>query len=259
MAMAALQECGFKARPIKLLLQSDEETSSMGSNKTTIGFMCKKSENCIAFLNAEGYDKGNVTVARKGISRYTFEVAGKSVHSARCYNGASAITEAAHKIIELEKMKDFDGLTCNCGIISGGTAENTVPGKCIFTADIRFKDMAEMQEADKIVDAIASKSFVEGTSCSVTLKSRRCAMEKTEQNFELLERINKIYTENNLPALEPKTRNGGSDAADLTAYGLPCLDSLGVEGGEIHQRGEWAYIASLAESAKRLASVAYCI
>ncbi len=30
------------------------------------------------------------------------------------------MTEAAHKTIELEKMKDGEGLTCNCGVFGGG-------------------------------------------------------------------------------------------------------------------------------------------
>ena len=39
-------------------------------------------------------------------------------HSSTCYEkSASAILEAAHKIIELEKMKENDGITCNCGVI----------------------------------------------------------------------------------------------------------------------------------------------
>lgn len=259
MAMAALQECGFKSRPIKLLLQSDEEISSKTSNKTTVQFMAEKSKDCIAFLNAEGHNAGKVTIIRKGISRYLLEVTGKAAHSSRCYNGVSAVTEAAHKIIELEKMKDEHGLTCNCGIISGGTAENTVPETCTLTADIRFNDNEAMNQADRIVEEIANKSFMVGTTCRVTLKSRRPAMELTDKNIELLDKINKIYKENGLPVLEKNKSTGGSDAADMTSYGIPCLDSFGTEGGNIHSRNEWAKLSSLVESAKRLASVAYCI
>ena len=53
-------------------------------------------------------------------------------------------------------------------------------------------------------------------------------------------------------------RKGGSDAADVTVSGTPCIDSLGVDGDFIHNPGEFGYIQSLAESAKKLAVITYC-
>lgn len=259
LAMAALEDVGFKGRPVKLLLQSDEENSSRFSKKSTVDFMCQKSENCVAFLNGEGWERGTVTLTRKGIRRYQLEVTGKTVHSAVCPTGSSAIREAAYKIIELEKMKNADGLTCNCGLISGGTAENTVPEKCSFTADIRFTRQEELLEAEKRINEVAARSYVDGTTCKVTLKSNRVAMVRTDRNIELLEKLNVIYETNGLQVLKPKHNNGGSDAAEVTAYGLPCLDSLGTMGGGIHDRSEWAYLWSLANSAKMLAAAAYCL
>ena len=32
------------------------------------------------------------------------------------------IADAAHRILEIERFKDDSGVTCNCGLISGGTA-----------------------------------------------------------------------------------------------------------------------------------------
>lgn len=259
LAMAALEDIGFKRRPVKLLLQSDEENSSRFSKKGTVDFMCQKSENCIAFLNGEGHTAGHATITRKGIHRYLLEITGKTVHSAECTSGSSAICEAAHKIIELEKRKNPQGLTCNCGLISGGTAENTVPERCSFTADFRFSNREEMLEAEKLVDEVAAMSYIDGTSCKVTLKSSRVAMERTERNAELLEKLNTIYAANDLPVLKERHNNGGSDAAEVTACGLPCLDSFGVMGGGIHDRSEWAYLYSLAHSARMLAAAAYCL
>ena len=117
----------------------------------------------------------------------------------------------------------------------------------------------EMATADRLVEEIAAKSFVEGTVCKVTLKSRRQPMERNERNEALLETINRIYAETGLPQVTGSHSNGGSDAADMTCLGLPCLDSFGTEGGRIHRREEYAYLRSLKESAKRLAAVAYCL
>ncbi|MBQ3022725.1 MAG: M20/M25/M40 family metallo-hydrolase [Clostridia bacterium] len=259
LAMRALHECGFKGRPVKLILQSDEEVSSASSNKTTVSYMAEKAKDCIGFLNCEGYSEGNVTVKRKGINKYLFEVTGKAAHAGVCYSGLSAIAEAAQKILELEKYKEPEGITFNCGTISGGTVPNTVPEKCNFTVDIRFSTNEEMEKADKIVEEISKKSFLEGTTCKTTLLSHRVPMEIKKENLELLEKINEIFIKNNMMPLKQNASNGGSDASDISAYGIPCLDSLGVRGGAIHNKGEFVYTKSIAESAKRLSIIAYCI
>jgi len=259
MAMDALEKCGFDKRPVKLILQSDEENGSRNSNKTTVEYMAEKAKGCIAFLNTEPYKEGGLVITRKGIRKYRLEITGKSAHSSVCDTGVSAISEAAQKIIRLEQYKDRDSITCNCGIISGGTAENTVPEKCIFTADFRFSNDEERMEIDRVVKEIADTSFIGGTTCTLTLASYRCAMYETKKNLELFDKIKKIYNENGIADITPRRTFGASDTADLTEKGITCLDGFGAEGGNIHSIGEFAYIKSLAESAKRLASVAYCI
>ncbi len=259
LAMRALNDCGFTGRPIKLILQSDEEVSSATSNKTTVSYMAEKAKDCIGFLNCEGYCEGYATVKRKGISKYLFEVTGKAAHSGVCYNGLSAIAEAAQKILEFEKYKNPEGITFNCGTINGGTVPNTVPEKCEFTIDIRFSTNAQMEEADKIVEKVSKNSYLTGTTCKTTLLSRRVPMEINNDNLKLLEKINEIFAENDMPVLLQNSSNGGSDAADISAYGIPCVDSLGVVGGAIHNKGEFVYKNSIVQAAKRLLVIAYCI
>jgi len=53
-AMAALEDMGYVDRPIKLIIQSDEEVSSTVSNKETIAFMCECAKGAEFFLNLEG-------------------------------------------------------------------------------------------------------------------------------------------------------------------------------------------------------------
>lgn len=121
MAMDALDQIGYRRRPVQLLLQSDEEVSSKFSNKATIHYICEKAKDAVAFLNTEGYEPDNICIMRKGIIRYKFTVTGIAGHVALCAKaGANAIAEAAHKILQLEKLKDHNGLTGNCGMIQGG-------------------------------------------------------------------------------------------------------------------------------------------
>ena len=259
LALDALSTIGFSERPVKLVLQSDEEKSSMPSGKKTIEFMCEKAKGAAAFLNAEGSDKNTVVIVRKGILRLKLTVYGRAAHSALCYNGANAIAEAAHKIIELEKMKDKDGITCNCGVIHGGSVGNVVAEKCEFIADIRFATLEQKELVYAAVRTLAETTFVEGCRCEVEEVSSRPPMEYTERNAELLEKMNEIYKECGLPELTGISANGGSDAAYVTISEIPCVDSIGVSGGLIHNRGEFVYTASIAEAAKRMASVAMFI
>ena len=259
LAMDALFKCGFKKRPVKLILQSDEETGSKTSGKKTVEFMCEKAKGAVAFLNGEGCaveSKWTVALSRKGILRYRFNIQGRAVHSSACYNGASAIAEAAHKILELERMKDKAGLTCNCGVIEGGTVANTVPEKCSFIADIRFATMAQMQEAEREVRCVANINYIDGCKCVLEKVSDRPPMEKSEKNIALLKKMNSVMAECGFDAIKGESRNGGSDAAYITAIGVPCVDNIGILGGGIHSGSEFALISSLAEAAKVMAAAA---
>ena len=259
MAMDALSRCGFTDRPIRMLLQTDEEVGSMQSNKSTIGYICEKAKDSVAFLNLEGHTHlgGQVCIQRKGIITFTFAVTGVEAHSSNCATaGASAILEAAHKIIELEKLKDKDGLTCNCGLIKGGTVVNTVPGFCEFKANVRFATQEQLDWIKAYTKEIADKVYVPGCTTEVTISSYRVAMERVDRNLELVEKLNRAFSANGLSELAPAKRKGGSDAADVTEAGIPCIDSIGAGGGGIHSPNEYAYLVSLAESAKRVAAAA---
>ena len=197
---------------------------------------------------------------RKGIVTFTFTVTGVEAHSANCADaGANAIVDAAHKIIELDQIKDSEGLTCNCAIISGGTVSNTVPGKCEFKANVRFATQEQLAWMREYVQRVADTVHVPGCKCTVNQPKGRASMEYCERNAALLAEMNRIYEENGLPVLKVGKRKGGSDAADVTVAGIPCVDSIGVAGGKIHTVEEFAYLESLRDAAKRIAAVVYCI
>ena len=257
LAMEVLDRCNFRARPVRLLLQSDEEKGSGPSEKQTIRYICEKAKGSIAFLNLEGHTAGEACIARKGIVTFTFTVTGQEAHSSNCATkGANAIVDAAYKILELDKIKDDEGLTCNCGIISGGSVPNTVPGKCQFKANVRFATMEQYEWICDYVQKLAATEHVKGCTCTVCHKGYRLTMEDCERNRELLAVMNRIFEKTGLPVLTAAKRKGGSDAADVTAFGIPCVDSLGVRGGKIHSPNEFAYLESLRESAQRLVVIA---
>ena len=255
MAMDALAQCGFSARPVSLILQTDEETGSRTSGKATIAYMCEKSKGAVAFLNLEGHLSGTAALIRKGILQYRFKVRGKALHSSRCYDAANAIAEAASKILRLEKMKDRNGLTCNCGLIHGGTVANTVAEECEFVADIRFGNKEQLRIAREKVRRIVKTNRIDGCTCECTEINFRPAMPLSEKNETLLAKMNEIYARVGLPILTARECPSGSDAAYITEAEIPCVDCIGTEGRNIHSVEEYIELRSLAESAKRIAAV----
>lgn len=258
-AMDALSAVGFKKRPVQLILQTDEEGGSTRSGGDTIRYICERAKGSVAFLNLEGHNPGWACLLRKGIATFTFTVKGIAAHAASCAtDGANAICEAAHKIVELEKIKDENGLTCNCGVISGGTTPNTVPAACEFRANVRFATEEQLEWVRAHVKEVAARVYVPGCVTTVTETGGRPAMEYAAQNYALLDRLNEIYAENGLPVLQVADRRlGGSDAAYVTLAGIPCIDSLGVVGKAIHSKDESAELRSLLDAAKRLAVAVY--
>ncbi len=257
LAMDALQRRGFTDRPVRLLLQSDEEAGSRPINKPSIEYICEKSKDSQAFFNLEPNIEGSACVQRKGIVTYTMKIWGVEAHSSLCaVSGASAITEAAHKIIELEKFKDHGGITCNCGVISGGTTHNTVPGYCEVRVNFRFTCAKEQESIAQYMTELEKTVYVPGCRTEIEVYGSRPAMERVERNLELLDRVNEIFEENGLSTFKPIMKQGGSDASQVTSAGIPCLDGFGVRGGGAHSPNEFGILESLRESAKRLAAIA---
>lgn len=258
MAMEALNNIGYKKRPIYLILQSDEEVGSSYSEKRTVQFMAQMAKDAVAFLNAEGCPNKFV-IERKGIVTYELEISGLAVHSSLCYEGVNAVAEAAHKILELERYKDKDGITCNCSMISGGTTVNTVPDKCSFKVNIRFLTDEDFRTAKELVQRVADTSYIKGSSCTVKQVTYRVNMPIYEQTLSLYNKIDGILADAGLERFPQGRSNGGSDAADMARCGIPSIDSFGVKGAWLHSVKEYAYISTLSDCAKRLGAVSLAL
>lgn len=255
--MHVLKELGFTDRPIRLILQTDEETGSITSGGKTIDYICDKAKDSIAFINLEGGTYGEACLVRKGILTVELDVTGQEAHSSRCaLFGANAIAEASHKIIDLEKFKDNDGITCNCAIISGGTKVNIVPGKCKVLVNIRFATEEQYKYILDYVNELAKVEHVKGCTTTVKIDSVRPSMELVDRNVALLKTMNEIFVKYGISELNLGKRTGGSDAAYVTRAGIPCVDSIGVKGAHIHSTNEYADIESLRDSVQRLTAIA---
>ena len=256
LVMEALKECGYAERPVKLILQSDEEVNSYLSDGETIKFMVDEAKGSAAFLNAENIGENRkLTIGRKGIISHKIVITGKKIHAGACTLGASALKEAAHKIIEFEKENDNASVTFNCGIIQGGEATNIVPDKCELYIEYRFKNMEQKNEADAKFKRIVNTTFVDGTTTQWEKISERLPMEPDEKNKNLVKIINEICKQVDIMPFGIQETAGGADSAYPSLAGIPTVDSIGIEGSSCHTLGEKARISSMAEMAKAIAAV----
>ena len=105
------------------------------------------------------------------------------------------------------------------------------------------------------MEKVANDCVVDGCSCNVEVVGSRCSMPLEKRNLDLLEKINTGLKNNEMPTLDHYLDFGGSDAADITRAGIPCIDELGLTGGPVHVLDEYIYTNSLKECVKKLVAI----
>ncbi len=254
LAMKALEANGYENN-CRLLLTSDEEISNRLGGEKEMQIIRDSVAGYKAAFNCEVAGVDEVVVSRKGILRYKFEISGIASHAGIDYfSGASAVREAAHKILALESLSTDGGTTFNCGIINGGQLTNIVPEKCEIFIDVRVKDRESMQEAIQTLEAEAEKVYVSGTKTKLCFISKREPMLKNEDTEKLFLHLKNISDKYSLGKLIPVESGGGSDSAYTQLAGVPSVCAVGATGDFCHTTREYANISSLTTRAKLLSA-----
>ena len=252
-ALKALEAFGeLEDKRISILLNSDEEIGSLSSRK----YIEEQARNHDWGLVYESSGTNNLTRIRKGLGQARFVVNGVASHAGGAHElGRSAIKELAYKIVEIEKMTNYEtGVTVNVGIVNGGEARNTIAPCAEALVDLRYPEPQQGEAARQQFENIANNVY----SYPVH------AGEITTERWINLHRPPKIPTQKSDFLLE-KTRaigrllgqelgitdsGGGTDGSLTQAVGLPTLDSLGVAGTGAHSGREQARVSSLVERAQ---------
>ena len=245
--MLALREIGYNS-PVKYIFAPDEEISLSLSGQKGIDFINENVKDATAVFTLESGTKDRIVTGRKGAMRYEVIVKGKASHAGSAYGeGISAIKEACTKILEIEKNSDTNGITYNCGIINGGKIPNSVPELCSFVLDIRYRNEKEENAAIEIVKNVVETSYFPGTTSEMCLLSRRPAMEETDANMKLFNKVKEVSERLGLEKFESFLSGGASDAAFPTIMGIPTLCGMGIVGHSQHTLRETAKASSLLE------------
>jgi glutamate carboxypeptidase len=199
---------------------------------------------------------GALVSARKGICAFTIEVTGKAVHAGvRPAEGVNAVLEAAHKTVALQALNGrWPGVTCNVGVLSGGSRTNVVADRAVMRVEVRAATTAAFDQAMDEVGRIVAATTVAGTRAVLLPAHRHPPMERTEAVAALVGQAQAVARDLGFEVGEAAT-GGAGDANTTAAAGLPTIDGLAPVGGEAHGPDEWLDLDSVVPRTALLAGL----
>lgn len=264
-ALRAIEVCSVAkpraAEPIgwEVYLNPDEEIGSPGS----AAFFREAGErHDVALLFEPALADGSLVGSRKGSGEFTVVVHGRAAHAGRDFHAGRSATVALAEVISRfdalnrELGASAGDVTVNCGKIDGGGAVNIVPDLAIGRFNVRVGTIDEMRRVEESMRAIVRE--VEGSREGIRIELHgsfasppKVVDERSQRLFDLALDCGRDLGMN----LSFKPSGGTCDGNKLSAAGLAVLDSLGVEGGEIHSDREFVRIDSIARRAKLTALI----
>lgn len=241
--------------PLVALFTGDEEIGSPFS-RAVIEAEARKAR---AALNAEpGRPSGNVVTGRKGGVFMRCDVFGKAAHSGSAFaDGASAISELAHKIVAWDALTDLaKGITLNVGLINGGQSINTTAPHARGEIDLRFLAASDRDRAMAAIERIVATSTVPGTSATLTINGEFLPLVPTPASAALLDLYRGAAQDLGL-TVDGETTGACADSGFAAGVGTPTLCGMGPVGGRVHTAEEYLEIDSMVPRAQ-VAALTIC-
>jgi len=253
MALAAVRvlgELGNQARPVTLLLNSDEEVGSPVS-RTITERLALASEAVLVLEPAQGLA---CKTARKGVGDYRLQVTGVAAHSGVDFErGHSAVLELARLLEKVAGFTDLRvGRTVNPGVIGGGTRSNVVAEQAWAQVDVRIARASDAAKVDKLFRGLRCAD----SACQLEISGglNRPPMERKPGTVALYKQARGLAAELGFKLDEAAT-GGGSDGNFTAALGVPTLDGLGAVGEGAHAAHESVVVEHLVPRTALLAAL----
>jgi glutamate carboxypeptidase len=253
-AQALCGEAGFdRFAEITMVCSPDEEIGSPFS-KAVIRELAAEHDVAVGLEAAR--TNGDLVSARKGVAVLEVEIAGRAVHAGvRPERGASATLEAAGKTVALHALNSrWPGVTCNVGVLRGGTRPNVVAARARLQVDLRATSTAAFDRAMAAAEAIVSSSSVPGTTATLRVLHQHPPMERTPAVTILVLQAQEVARELGFEVGHTAT-GGAGDANTTAAAGVPTIDGLAPVGGDAHGPAEWLDLASVVPRTALLAGL----
>ena len=253
-AVEALQESGFdRFGHITYVCNPDEEIGSPFSGPVIRDLA---PQHDAAFVLEGARANGDIVSARKGITDFRIEFAGRAAHAGvEPEKGRNAILEAAHATVAIQALHArWPGVTVNVGVVHGGTRTNVVPAHCELHVDLRAPDAESLDAAGAEIERICADHTVEDVRTVVHANGWHRPMEKREGGSRLVDIAVGVASELGFELRDAAT-GGASDANTTSAAGTPTLDGLGPVGGDDHAPGEWLDLTTVVPRVSLLAGI----
>ncbi len=200
---------------------------------------------------------GSMISRRKGSGNFTIVVRGRAAHVGRAFaEGRSAIHALATLVEQVAGWNEsLPGVIANTGVIRGGDALNVVPDFALARINLRVEDRAQQIEASRrladLTDRVSRSHEVEIKVSGAFLSPPKPLETNMEVLMGELERTGKDLG----IEIGWQASGGVCDGNKLAAAGLPNIDTMGPQGGEIHSDREYLMLDSLVPRAQLCASL----
>ena len=251
----------FDQLKLRCVCNSDEEVGSP-SSRALIEQLAPLTRAAMVF--EAGREQDHIVTTRKGTGSFVITVHGHEAHAGNEHAaGVNAIHALSLLIPSIEALTDYErGTTVNVGIIEGGTAKNTVPGRASCTIDVRVTSLAEAEHVSAAMRALAADPFAGVDPVADKLRKARVEieggllrppMEASADSQRLRLSYEQWASAEGLGIGEAPLQGGGSDANLFSAGGVPSIDGLGPYGRYFHSPREWSSLDSLRKRTRALA------
>lgn len=232
-----------------VLLNPDEEIGSPGSAPILEKEALKHH---LGLIYEPALPDGSLAGERKGSGNFTIKVEGRAAHAGRePEKGRNAINKAALIVLELDKLNHTrPGLTLNTGMIQAGETTNKVPDLAVFKFNIRITDAGDAAWCvQTLEDICTTHSRDDGYQVSMHGQFGRMPKRFDSKHQSLFNLLQRCSSQLGVP-IHWQATGGCCDGNNLSAAGLPNIDTLGVKGDFIHSDQEYIELPSLSQRAQ---------
>lgn len=242
-----------------VLLNPDEEIGSPSSATLFV----ELAQYCqIGMIYEPCMPNGHLAGDRKGSGNFSLVCEGIAAHAGREHHlGRNAIRALCDAMIAIDDLNGrWPGVTLNPGYLHGGGALNIVPDNAVGKFNVRVATDREMHEVEaaltQIVALINQRDGITLTLHGGFGRPPKVIAGKQEQLYQLAQQCGRQLG----LELAWHPTGGCCDGNNLAAAGVVNIDTLGIQGGNIHSDKEYlladAFVPRAQLSAMLLLSLA---
>lgn len=230
------------AADIEILLTAGEEVGLRGAKAFDIAGLAAK----VVFVFDSSGEPGGVIAAAPTHKLVTADFRGVAAHAGMAPDdGRSAILAAARAIVALPQGVIDDETTANVGVISGGSATNIVPDRCVVRAEARSRDDTKVAAlVAEMVQTLTLAATETGIDVQLDVRDHYFGYRHSPRALPM--RLAAAAAADAGLVFHPIAGNGGSDANVFNHRGRPSL-TLGVGYERVHSPQEHMRLDRLAE------------